>query len=152
MPLLSTIPSLLLQPTLMSVAILRSTLFCILIILWLKGADCPVGESDGQAILGDLQALLPNIQQSLTDIVARKAAFQALPLGGITALVQQDLASLSRNTDNLASAFIACAPVRPSPIPFYRKADVEQADIVEAGQQLQSEIDAAFSPAIDAFN
>ncbi|KAG6879062.1 hypothetical protein C0992_005409 [Termitomyces sp. T32_za158] len=77
-----------------------------------NGAACPVGESDGQAILADLQALLPTIQQSLTDLVARKAAFQALPLGGVPALVQQDLSTLSQDTNTLAAAFIACAPVR----------------------------------------
>ncbi|KAG5341889.1 hypothetical protein E4T56_gene18051 [Termitomyces sp. T112] len=101
-----------------------------------NGATCPVSDSDANTILADLQALLPNIQQAATDIVARKAAFTALPLGGVPALVQQDLASLKSNTDTLAAAFIACAP----------------AGVVVAAQELQSEIDAAFAPAIAAFN
>ncbi|KAG6859548.1 hypothetical protein C0993_003799, partial [Termitomyces sp. T159_Od127] len=100
-----------------------------------NGAACPVGDADAQAILADLQGLLPNIQQSLTDIVARKAAFQALPLGGVPALVQEDLSTLSQDTDTLASAFIACAP----------------ADVIPDAQQLQSEIDTAFASAIAAF-
>ncbi|KAG6867084.1 hypothetical protein C0993_006976 [Termitomyces sp. T159_Od127] len=105
-------------------------------IIAVHGFACPVGDADAQAILADLQGLLPNIQQSLTDIVARKAAFQALPLGGVPALVQEDLSTLSQDTDTLASAFIACAP----------------ADVIPDAQQLQSEIDAAFGPAIAAFS
>ncbi|KAG6875817.1 hypothetical protein C0993_007273 [Termitomyces sp. T159_Od127] len=99
-------------------------------------AACPIGDADAQAILADLQGLLPNIQQSLTDIVARKAAFQALPLGCGPLLVEKALIDLSQGTDILLSSFITCAP----------------ADIIPDAQQLRSEIDAAFAPAIAAFD
>ncbi|KAG6876889.1 hypothetical protein C0993_012339 [Termitomyces sp. T159_Od127] len=90
---------------------------------------------DAQAILGDLQALLPNIQQSLTDIVARKAALQALPLELVPALFKKDLEILSEDKDTLASSFIACAPD----------------NVIPAGEELLSQINDAFGPAIAAF-
>ncbi|KAG6889259.1 hypothetical protein C0995_002254 [Termitomyces sp. Mi166 len=112
-----------------------------LIVIQFKGAACPVSDSDGQAILADIQALEPNIAKASTDIVARKAAFQALPLGGVSTLVQQDLTQLKASTDALAAAFISCSP----------KIDDDQASVVPAAQELQTEIDNDFAPAIAAF-
>ncbi|KAG6886659.1 hypothetical protein C0992_002912 [Termitomyces sp. T32_za158] len=120
-------------------------------------AACPVGDSDAQAILADLQALMPNIQQSLTALAARKTAFLAINgLVGVPHFIpfnqelQLDLLTLDQNADDLASAFITCAPVRPLLSLFGRKIDVEQADIVPSVQEFQSEIDDAFTTAIAA--
>ncbi|KAG6901517.1 hypothetical protein C0995_010940 [Termitomyces sp. Mi166 len=130
----------------------RSSFLRFLIVIQFKGAACPVSDSDGQAILADIQALEPNIAKATSDIVARKAAFQALPLGGVPALVQQDLAQLKASTDALAAAFINCSPVRPLLNPFdNRRTDDDQASVVPAAQELQTEIDNDFAPAIAAF-
>ncbi|KAG6818656.1 hypothetical protein H0H93_003134, partial [Arthromyces matolae] len=75
-----------------------------------KNAPVPVSNSDAATILADLQGLQPNIAKALNDIVARKAAFTALPIGGIPALVKADLATLNVSTTVLASEFILVAP------------------------------------------
>ncbi|KAG6875293.1 hypothetical protein C0993_009914 [Termitomyces sp. T159_Od127] len=102
---------------------------------------CEFITSDAQTILCDLKALLPKIQQSLTDIVARKAAFQALPLGDIPGVIKDDLNLLSQDTETLASSFTNCAP----------EIDVEQPDVLPGIKDLFSEVKDAFGPAIAAF-
>ncbi|KAG6816485.1 hypothetical protein H0H87_005691 [Tephrocybe sp. NHM501043] len=71
----------------------------------------PIADSDAQAILALIEALEPTIDDALLKIVARKAALVALPLGGLPALVKQDLANLNASTNGLESALIASAPV-----------------------------------------
>ncbi|KAG6883926.1 hypothetical protein C0993_002779, partial [Termitomyces sp. T159_Od127] len=71
---------------------------------------CKFETSDAKVILDDLRDLLPNIQQFLTDIVARSAALKALPSGVIPGIVKNDLNLLSQDTDTLASSFMDCAP------------------------------------------
>ncbi|KAG6808719.1 hypothetical protein H0H93_016567, partial [Arthromyces matolae] len=80
-----------------------------------QNAPVPVSDSDAAVILADLQALQPNISKSLTDVVARKAAFAALPIGGVLALVQSDLKTLNVSTTGLAGAFILQAPANVLP-------------------------------------
>lgn len=89
--------------------------------------------ADGTTILDDVSAISPVIQTALTNIVAKKPAFtserhlrpptklysrdlkQHLALngevGGILALVLQDLEDLNSNTTAFANALIADAPV-----------------------------------------
>jgi hypothetical protein len=72
----------------------------------------PVAEADGRSILTSVEALEPTIDSALKAIVARKAAFTALPIGGIPALVKQDLSNLSASTAAFETALINSAPVR----------------------------------------
>ncbi|KAF8068056.1 hydrophobic surface binding protein [Lyophyllum atratum] len=95
----------------------------------------PISEADGRSILTSFEALEPTIDHSLTGIVDRKAAFTALPLGGIPALVKQDLANLSASTTALESALISIAP----------------ADLQAEATALKDRIDAAFATAIAAY-
>lgn len=86
---------------------------------WLMQAvPTPVSVADGTSILNAITGIQPIIEDSLTAIVAKKAAFQALPVGGIPDLVKQDLANLSSSTTALENALIASAPVSP---PHYGK-------------------------------
>ncbi|KAG6914968.1 hypothetical protein DXG01_014167 [Tephrocybe rancida] len=100
-----------------------------------KTVPTPISDADAQAILSALSALEPTIDDSLTKIVARKAAFTALPLGGIPALVKQDLSNLNASTNALEAALIASAP----------------ASILTAANALKARINAAFATAIAAF-
>ncbi|KAG6854056.1 hypothetical protein C0991_011034 [Blastosporella zonata] len=70
-----------------------------------------VTEADAGTILNSVKAFEPTIIQALTNIVSKKAAFQALPLGGIPALVLSDLQALSASTAAFEKALVAAAPV-----------------------------------------
>ncbi|KAF8885355.1 hydrophobic surface binding protein [Infundibulicybe gibba] len=97
-----------------------------------KATSTPIAEADGQTILADVQALVPKITTTLNDIVAQKANIAALPIGGIPALVCQDLKNLKASTDAFADALIASAP----------------ADLKTAATTLKNTIDAAFAAAL----
>ncbi|KAJ7162791.1 hydrophobic surface binding protein [Mycena crocata] len=96
----------------------------------------PLAEDDGRTILTSVEAIEPTILDALTAIVAKKPAFQALPIGGIPALILQDLTNLKASTVAFAGALIANAP----------------ADLVDEATQLQNNIIAAFDPAIAAYS
>jgi hypothetical protein len=68
-------------------------------------------ESDGQTIIQSVQAIQPTIISALNGIAAKKPAFDALPLGGVSALVKQDLATLGSDTMAFENALTASAPV-----------------------------------------
>ncbi|KAF9264453.1 hypothetical protein L218DRAFT_826067, partial [Marasmius fiardii PR-910] len=55
----------------------------------------PFSENDGQNILGSVEAIEPTILHALQTIVDKKPAFDALPTGGISALVLKDLQNLN---------------------------------------------------------
>ncbi|KAF5383281.1 hypothetical protein D9615_004806 [Tricholomella constricta] len=95
----------------------------------------PVSDADGRSILDSFEALEPTINHALVGIVDRKAAFTALPLGGIPALVKQDLANLNASTSNIEAALIGSAP----------------AGLVGEATDLKNRIDAAFATAIAAY-
>lgn len=87
-------------------------------------------------------------------IVAKKPAFDALPLGGISDLVRQDLSGLSSSTSSLEDALIALAPVRLR-LKLEGLAQTKffyQADLVDESIALKNEVDAAFATAIAAYN
>jgi len=94
-----------------------------------------VSEADGTTILKSVQAIQPTIISALNGIVAKKAAFQALPLGGVPALVKADLNTLNTDTSAFEAALIAAAP----------------ADLVANATAIKTAIDAAFSNAIAAY-
>ncbi|KAG7091707.1 hypothetical protein E1B28_008108 [Marasmius oreades] len=67
-------------------------------------------ESDSQTILNSVQGFVPSVTDALQAIIDKKAAFQALPIGGIPALVKQDLANLNTATVAFENGLIAKAP------------------------------------------
>ncbi|KAG6839947.1 hypothetical protein C0991_010142 [Blastosporella zonata] len=95
----------------------------------------PISDADGQTILSLLLAFESTIDDALTKIAARQPAFAALPLGGVPALVKQDLSNLNASTNALETALIAVAP------------SVIQASSIA----LKTRINAAFATAIAAF-
>ncbi|KAF8993607.1 hydrophobic surface binding protein, partial [Cyathus striatus] len=95
----------------------------------------PFSEADGNTILAAVTAFEPTIIHALQQIVAKKAAFQGLPIGGIPALVKQDLGILSTNTSSFETALIAAAPT----------------DLKSQATALQSSINAAFASAVAAY-
>ncbi|KAL0958505.1 hypothetical protein HGRIS_000647 [Hohenbuehelia grisea] len=92
-------------------------------------------EADGKTILNTVQGFEPSILDALKAIVAKKPAFDALPLGGVSGLVKQDLGNLKTSTDNLGSALIAKSP----------------ADLVSQATTIKNNIDAGFVPAQAAY-
>jgi hypothetical protein len=54
----------------------------------------------------------PIIEDGLTNIVTKKPEIDALPVGGLSALVKQDLMTLNSSVLALGDVFIADAPVR----------------------------------------
>ncbi|KAK1231028.1 hypothetical protein PQX77_005868, partial [Marasmius sp. AFHP31] len=99
-------------------------------------ATAAFSEADGQSILASVQALVPTIQHALQQIVAKKPAFDALPVGGIPALVLQDLRNLNTDTGAFADALIAKSP----------------ADLVTQANQIKTTIANAFATAIAAYS
>ncbi|KDR66620.1 hypothetical protein GALMADRAFT_80725 [Galerina marginata CBS 339.88] len=96
----------------------------------------PFSEADGKSILSAVQAFEPGILDALKEIVIKKPAFQALPLGGIPALVKQDLINLNASTFAFEAALIASAP----------------ADLIPTANSIKSTVDAAFATAIAAYS
>ncbi|KIM37999.1 hypothetical protein M413DRAFT_448046 [Hebeloma cylindrosporum] len=96
----------------------------------------PLGEEDGAAVLASVQAFEPTIQHALVEIVTKKPAFQALPIGGLPALILQDLKSLKANTGAFSDALISTAPE----------------DLVDTATNLRDGILAGFDPAIAAYS
>ncbi|KAF7350366.1 Hydrophobic surface binding protein [Mycena venus] len=87
---------------------------CFHVLLSINGqkATGSVSEADANTILKSVMAFEPTILDALTQIATKKAAFDALPVGGLSALVLQDLQNLKTFTDGFSSALITSAPVR----------------------------------------
>ncbi|KJA21575.1 hypothetical protein HYPSUDRAFT_187330 [Hypholoma sublateritium FD-334 SS-4] len=96
----------------------------------------PVSVADGTTIFNAVQAIAPTIGDALTGIVAKKSSFAALPIGGIPALILQDLTLLRGNTTAFSNALIANAPE----------------SLVAEDTTLKNNILAAFVPAIAAYS
>ncbi|KAF5337821.1 hypothetical protein D9758_015710 [Tetrapyrgos nigripes] len=94
-----------------------------------------VTEADGQAILAIVNGFEPTIIDALNAIITKKPAFDALPLGGVSALVKQDLAQLSAATAALETALINEAP----------------ADLKAQATSIQTAVNAAFAKAQAAY-
>ncbi|THU93634.1 hydrophobic surface binding protein [Dendrothele bispora CBS 962.96] len=99
-------------------------------------ANGAFNEADGQTILNAVQAIEPTILDALTAIAAKQPAFAALPIGGIPALVLQDLKNLDAGTTAFSNALIANAP----------------ADLVPQATDIQTTIGNAFDTAIAAYS
>ncbi|KAG6868407.1 hypothetical protein C0993_003518 [Termitomyces sp. T159_Od127] len=99
----------------------------------IQTANCPLSDSDASAILNLLEAQGANIQQASMDITAREPGLEAV---GAVPTIRQDLAILQTSSDAMGAALLGCVSSNIAP-------DV---------QTFQSEIDAAFAPAIAAFN
>ncbi|KAG5639954.1 hypothetical protein DXG03_002152 [Asterophora parasitica] len=95
----------------------------------------PLSIVDGRAILDSVQALEPNIYQTLHGIVDRKNIFSALPVPGIPALIKQDLVNWNTATQALAAGFRRLIP----------------ADVLRDFNDSATRIDANFGAAIAAF-
>ncbi|KAH9478054.1 hypothetical protein JR316_0010291 [Psilocybe cubensis] len=96
----------------------------------------PVSEADGNTILAAVQALEPIIIDTVTQIVNKKPAFQALPIGGIPALVKQDLINLNASTSKFEAALIGSAP----------------SDLIPAATAIKTAVDAALASGIAAYS
>ncbi|KAJ7888325.1 hydrophobic surface binding protein [Mycena olivaceomarginata] len=99
-------------------------------------ATSQLSEADGRTILSSVEAIEPTILDALTNIVVKKPAFAALPIGGLPALILQDLKNLKTATVAFANGLVSIAP----------------ADLVAEATQLSSNITAAFDPAIAAYS
>lgn len=91
-----------------------------------------VSEADGQAILNQVNAIVPTIQDSLKQIAAKEPALKS---AGVASIAKSDLSTLATDSDNFANALIAAAP----------------ADLKAQGQSIKSTIDSAFATAEAAF-
>ncbi|KZV85018.1 hypothetical protein EXIGLDRAFT_775951 [Exidia glandulosa HHB12029] len=92
-------------------------------------------ETDGAAILKAVQGIEPNIIATLNAVVAKKATFQGVPIGGVPTLVKQDLAALSTDTKAFENALLAKAP----------------ADLKSQANTIIAALDAAFATATAAY-
>jgi len=93
-------------------------------------------QTDGTTILESVEAFVPTILNALTQITAKQADFAALPIGGIPALILQDLQTLKTDTDAFGAALTAAAP----------------ADLKGNATTITNEIDAGFTTAIAAYS
>ncbi|KAE9403029.1 hypothetical protein BT96DRAFT_917813 [Gymnopus androsaceus JB14] len=98
-------------------------------------ATPPLDEADGETILSAVEGFEPTIINALAGIVAKKPAFDALPLGGVSALVKEDLATLQTDTKAFENGLVADSP----------------ADLVPAAASLTSAVDAALATAAAAY-
>ncbi|KAK0212851.1 hydrophobic surface binding protein [Desarmillaria ectypa] len=99
-------------------------------------ATAAFSENDGATILASVEAFEPTILDALTAIVAKRPAFQALPIGGIPALVLQDLHNLNSGTTAFSNALIANSP----------------ADLLDQANGIKSTIGNAFDTAIATYS
>jgi hypothetical protein len=95
-------------------------------------ATSQLSEADGRTILSSVEAIEPTILDALTNIVVKKPAFvrvyfsllagperlttslflqAALPIGGLPALILQDLKNLKTATVAFANGLVSIAPV-----------------------------------------
>ncbi|KAH6722325.1 hydrophobic surface binding protein A-domain-containing protein [Leptodontidium sp. 2 PMI_412] len=93
----------------------------------------PQGTSaDSQSVIAAIDTLIPNIEASLTAIIAKKTQFAA---DGLTSTVYTTLGNLKVKTDAFSDALIAIA----------------SADTKDAGIAQKARIDSDFDAAIAAF-
>ncbi|KAF7967642.1 hypothetical protein HWV62_45346 [Athelia sp. TMB] len=94
----------------------------------------PVDEADGEAIIASIQAVVPTIEDALTNIVLKKPSFTALIVGD--ALVLQDLQKLNASTVAFENSLVAIAP----------------ADLQSKATAIIASLATAFATAIAAYN
>ncbi|KAJ7200167.1 hydrophobic surface binding protein [Mycena pura] len=94
-----------------------------------------LSEADGRAILAGTPSLEP-LLGALQGVVAKKPAFDALPISDIDAIILQDLETLQSSLDAFGDALVNDFP----------------ADLVAEATELKDSIDNAFAPAIAAYS
>ncbi|KAF4616312.1 hypothetical protein D9613_008375 [Agrocybe pediades] len=94
-----------------------------------------ITEANGTTILDIAEGFEPIILDALNAFVTKKPAFQALPIGGIPALVKQDLINLNASMDMFDAQIISFVPP----------------DLVASAEALKAAIDAGFATAIAAY-
>ncbi|KAJ7578981.1 hydrophobic surface binding protein [Mycena floridula] len=102
-------------------------------------ATPPFSEADGNLILTKEKKFLSILVDVMNQLVSKKTSFQgqkALPLGGVPALVLQDLQSLSPNVCALEKAIIAKLP----------------ADLVAEMNVIKNSVSSSFATAIAAYS
>jgi len=94
-----------------------------------------LSESDAQTVLQGLQAIQPTIIHVLNGIVEEKSAFNALPLGGVSAVLKAKINALNTDMTAFENALIAIIP----------------ADLQASATAIKTTIDAAFSKTVAAY-
>ncbi|KAF9480969.1 hydrophobic surface binding protein [Pholiota conissans] len=95
----------------------------------------PFSESDGNSVVNAVNGFVPTILDALKEIVIKKPAFDGLPIGGIGALVKQDLINLNSSTSSFEAGLIAASPT----------------DLISVATSIKSTVDAALASAIAAY-
>ncbi|KAJ7259164.1 hydrophobic surface binding protein [Mycena haematopus] len=99
-------------------------------------ATAPLSEADCRTILAAVEAIEPIILDALADIIVKKPAFAALPIGGLPTLILQDLKNLETATVDFSNDLITICPP----------------DLGAEATQLSLNITTAFAPAIAAYS
>ncbi|KAF8166491.1 hydrophobic surface binding protein [Pholiota molesta] len=73
-------------------------------------ATAAFSVADGTSILTTVKAIEPDILSALKEVIAKKAAFVALPVSGVPKLVYEDLMYLNGNATLLANGLIKNSP------------------------------------------
>ena len=93
---------------------------------------------------------------ALKVIVDKKPALEALPIGGIVGVIQQDLNFLYSNTTAFENALIAAAPVRSCPVngTFYYKlipVFAIQDELKDQANAIKTKVNDGYATAIAAY-
>ncbi|KAG6860688.1 hypothetical protein C0995_008601 [Termitomyces sp. Mi166 len=92
--------------------------------------------ADSQQIFGNLQALEPSFLQSVTGLIARKLAFEFLPLEDFPVLIEQDLEKMKTSADNFLDALTTHVPT----------------SVQTPAGVMKSTVDSVFSIALDVYD
>ncbi|KAG6867892.1 hypothetical protein C0993_009775 [Termitomyces sp. T159_Od127] len=95
------------------------------------------------------EAMGPIIQQALMDVATREPGIEAV---GAATTIQQDLAIVQASSDAMGETLLSCVSVCPSVNLFAQTINVNQSNVAPDVQAFQSAVDAAFAPAVSAFN
>ncbi|KAF9558558.1 hydrophobic surface binding protein [Agrocybe pediades] len=95
----------------------------------------PFSEADGTTLLDIVEGFEPILLDALKVLIAKKAAFQALPIGGIPALIKQDLINLNASANTFENQLIASLPT----------------DLVAAAEAIKADLGTIFVNAIAAY-
>ncbi|KAJ7797771.1 hydrophobic surface binding protein [Mycena leptocephala] len=74
-------------------------------------ATGPLSEADASTIINSIVALEPTMLDALQQLIAKEPNFAALPVGGVTALIHQDLLGCLASETAWAQALFAVVPV-----------------------------------------
>ncbi|KAF8875857.1 hypothetical protein BD779DRAFT_203684 [Infundibulicybe gibba] len=98
-----------------------------------KATQTPVAEPDGQAVFAAVQALMPEIIDTLDQL---EQVLIGLPVPGVSTLIHQDLIDLHTSAGAFATALISAAPT----------------SIKHVANSIKTNIDARFATALAAYS